>query len=66
MKQWVEVKTCGYLSEVPDILEEFYDDIEYRLDGTVLSVDMKVVSRAENDATENTNYLLIFTIKVGE
>lgn len=64
MKQWVEVRMCGYLYEVPLILEEFYDDIEDRLGDSSYSMDMKIVNKVEEDDATEANYVLVFTIRM--
>lgn len=64
MKQWVEVRMCGYLYQAPLILEEFYDEIEERFEGSSYSIDMKIVNKVEEDESTEANYLLVFTIRM--
>ena len=62
MKQWVEVRVCDYLYQVPDILEEFYAGMKSSMKDSRYSIGMNIINAVEDDQASYNNYLIIFTI----
>ena len=62
MKQWVEVRVCDYLYQVPDILEEFYAGMKSSMKDSRYSIGMNIINAVEDDQVSYNNYLIIFTI----
>ena len=62
MKQWVEVRVCDYLYQVPDILDEFYAGMKSSMKDSRYSIGMNIINAVEDDQVSYNNYLIIFTI----